>query len=468
MFAFSRSPRRQLTSASLRPRTGLTLIEIMVAMVMTLVILLAMIQAFRYANEEIAKGRAMIELSNQMRATQETLRSDLEGVTANMQPAMRLTSPSGSDGYFEYIEGPTRDNSAVLVGRTTDSVFGDVDDVLCFTTRSDGQPFRGRSFIGGTTTVVESSLAEVVWWTDFVDNPPGNSRLDYDESLFIRRRVLLIRPDIDLSSVPAASFNDVKNFFLNNDISARWVDSDNSGTRDRLVANSLGDLDKRENRFAHFAPDNNLPIPPLSAYPHALNRLTLAQFKLSVAGPPNLSGQQVNFAGNDVANTDTCCFDVKIYSPLTRIRDANATVFPSDPGYASGTGLTAFGAFVDLNYTGNNFSPSMPEFSTLPQVSPQNPAIGFAFNSVNWLNNQAAQEYVVDTFTRYYETNGVDDDVVDGVDQLFMNPTNNSLRETLPPYPFAITGIEVTLGVHERTTKQVRRTSTVVKFAPEN
>ena len=49
-----------------------------------------------------------------------------------------------------------------------------------------------------------------------------------------------------------------------------------------------------------------------------------------------------------------------------------------------------------------------------------------------------------------------------------MNPTINSLRETLPPYPFAITGIEVTLGVHERTTKQVRRTSTVVKFAPEN
>jgi Tfp pilus assembly protein PilE len=462
MFAFSRSPRRQLSTASLRPRAGLTLIEIMVALVMTLIILLAMIQAFRYANEEIAKGRAMIELSNQMRATQETLRSDLEGVTANMKPAMRLTSPSGSDGYFEYIEGPARDNSAVLVGRTVDSVFGDVDDVLCFTTRSDGQPFRGRAFVGGSTTVVESSLAEVVWWTDFNDNPPGNSRLDYDENLFIRRRALLIRPDIDLSGEPAASFNDVKLFFLNNDISARWIDSDNNGTRDRLVANSLGDLDKRENRFAHFAPNNTAPL-----YPHPLDRATLAQFKLSAVGPANLSGQQINFAGNDVANTDTCCFDVKIYSPNTRIRDANAPVFPSDPGYASGTNI-ALGAFVDLNYSGNNFSPSMPEFSTLPQVSPQNPAIGFAFNSVNWLNNQAAQEYVVDTFTRYYETNGVDDDVVDGVDQLFMNPTNNSLRETSPPYPFAITGIEVTLGVHERTTKQVRRTSTVVKFAPGN
>jgi Tfp pilus assembly protein PilE len=466
MLHLSRHRHRNATSRpNLRP--GLTLIEIMVALVMTLVILLAMIQAFRYANEEIAKGRAMIELSNQMRTTQETLRSDLEGVTAKMQPAMRLTSPSGADGYFEYIEGPTRDNSAVLVGRTTDSVFGDVDDVLCFTTRSDGQPFRGRSFTSGSTTVVESSLAEVVWWTDFVDNAPGNSRLDYDENLFIRRRVLLIRPDIDLSTVPAASFNDVKTFFLNNDISARWVDSDNNGTRDRLVANSLGDLDKRENRFAHFAPDNNLPIPPLSAYPHAMNRSTLAQFKLSVVGPTNLSGQQINFAGNDVANTDTCCFDVKIYSPNTRIRDANATVFPSDPGYASGTDI-ALGAFVDLNYSGNNFSPGLAEFSTLPQVSPQNTSIGFAFNSVNWLNNQAAQEYVVDTFTRYYETNGIDDDVIEGVDQLFMNPTNNSLRETLPPYPFAITGIEVTLGVHERTTKQVRRTSTVVKFAPEN
>ena len=460
MFAFSHY-RRRISTASQRPRLGLTLIEIMVALVMTLIILLTMIQAFRYANEEIAKGRAMIELSNQMRATQETLRSDLEGVTANMQPTIRLTSPSGSDGYFEYIEGPTRDNSALLVGRAVDSVFGDVDDVLCFTTRSDGQPFRGR-FFAGTTTVVESSLAEVVWWTDFVDNPPGNNRLDYDENLFIRRRVLLIRPDIDLSTVPAASFNDVKNFFLNNDISARWVDSDNNGTRDRLVANSLGDLDKRENRFSHFPPNNAAPL-----YPHALDRATLAQFKLSVIGPANLAGQQVNFAGNDVANTDTCCFDVKIYSPTTRIRDANATVFPSDPGYTAGTNI-ALGAFIDLNYLGVPFSPSMPEFSTGPQVSPQNPAIGFAFNSVNWLNNQAAQEYVVDTFTRYYETNGIDDDLVDGPDQLLFNPTATSRRETLPPYPFEITGIEVTLGVHERTTKQVRRTSTVVKFAPTN
>lgn len=455
--------RRRLEIAGLRPRTGLTLIEIMVALAMTLVILLAMIQAFRYANEEIAKGRAMIELSNQMRATQETLRSDLEGVTANMQPAMRLTSPSGSDGYFEYIEGPTRDNSAVLVGRTVDSVFGDIDDVLCFTTRSDGQPFRGRTFIGGSTTVVESSLAEVIWWTDFVDNPPGNLRLDYDENLFIRRRVLLIRPDIDLSKVAATSISDVQTFFLNNDISARWVDSDNNGTRDRLVANSLSDLDKRENRFAHFPPNANAPI-----YPHALDRTTLAQFKLSAVGPANLSGQQVNFAGNDVANTDTCCFDVKVFSPLTGIRDANATLFPSDPGYASASVTLTRGAFVDLNWLGVPFSPGAPEFSTGPQISPQNPGIGFAFNSVNWLNNQAAQEYVFDTFTRYYETNGIDDDLVDGPDQLFLNPTSTSRRETLPPYPYAITGIEVTLGVHERTTKQVRRTSTVVKFAPEN
>lgn len=461
MFAFSRY-RRQFSTASSRNRFGLTLIEIMVALVMTLIILLAMIQAFRFANEEIAKGRAMIELSNQMRATQETLRSDLEGVTANMQPTIRLASPSGSDGYFEYIEGPTRDNSAVLVGRTVDSVFGDIDDVLCFTTRSDGQPFRGRSFFGGSTAVVESSLAEVVWWTDFNDNPPGNARLDYDENLFIRRRVLLIRPDIDLSLVPAANFNDVKAFFLNNDISARWIDSDNNGTRDRLIANSLGDLDKRENRFSHFPPNNNAGV-----YPHPFNRDTLSQFKLSAVGPPNLTGQQINFAGNDVANTDTCCFDVKIYSPNTGIRDANSTVFPHDPGYAAGTPITR-GAFVDLNYLGVPFSPSAPEFSTGPQVSPQNPSIGFAFNSVNWLNNQAAQEYVVDTFTRYYETNGIDDDLVDGVDQLVFNPTNTSRRETLAPYPYEIMGIEVTLGVHERTTKQVRRTSTVVKFAPAN
>ncbi|MFN9751824.1 MAG: hypothetical protein ACK57U_10605, partial [Planctomycetota bacterium] len=72
--------------------------------------------------------------------------------------------------------------------------------------------------------------------------------------------------------------------------------------------------------------------------------------------------------------------------------------------------------------------------------------------------------------------NGRDDDGTLGVDQAYNGLDDNSLngvddnteRETLPPYPYQISGIEVTLGVHERTTKQSRRTSIVSKFAPGN
>lgn len=453
-----------------QPRSGLTLIEIMIALVMTLIILLAMMRAFRYANEEIAKGRAMIELSNQLRTSQETLRSDLAGVTSNMQPMARFGSPSG---YFEYIEGPTRDNSALLAGRTADAIFGDVDDILCLTTRSDGQAFRGRLFNSGagTTAIIESTLAEVIWWTDYQENPPGNNRLDYDENLFIRRRALLLRPDLDLSGIPANTFAEVQQFFLNNDISARWIDSDGNGSRDRLVANSLEDLDKREHRFAHF-PVNSTT----AAYPFALDRATLAAFKLSITGPANLTGQQANFAGNDVMNTDACAFDVRIFSPNVPVNQVNQIpLLPSDPGYSSGTLLTV-GGFVDLNYANTEYAANLPAFSTAPAASPQNSALRFAFPAPNWLSSTAGLDFVYDTFTRYYEVNGRDEDGVYGVDQANNGLDDNSLngvddnteRETLPPYPYQISGIEVTFGVHERTTKQSRRTSVVTKFQSGN
>lgn len=448
-------------------RSGLTLIEIMIALTMTLIILLAMMRAFRFANEEIAKGRAMIELSNQLRNSQELLRSDLAGVTANMRPMARFGSPSG---FFEYIEGPTRDNSALLAGRATDTIFGDIDDVLCFTSRCDGTPFRGRIFNSAsqTTSIIESSLAEVVWWTDYLEIPPGNNRLDYEENLFIRRRALLIRPDLDLSAVSANSFNDVQQFFLNNDISARWVDTDENGTRDRLIANSLEDLDKRENRFAHFPLNSST-----ASYPFALDRATLAAFKLSITGPANLTGQQTYFAGNDVVNTDACAFDVRIFSPNVPVNQVNQIpLLPSDPGYSSGTALTV-GGFVDLNYANTLFAANLPAFSTAPVATATE---DFTFPATNWLNAQPGQDYVLDTFTRYYEVNGRDEDGVRGPDQATNGIDDNGAngiddnleRETTPPYPYQISGIEVTFGVHERTTKQLRRTSVVTKFEPGN
>ena len=47
-------------------RPGLSLIEIMIAMVMTLIVLGAMMAAFAYGSSEMQKGRATIELNNRL------------------------------------------------------------------------------------------------------------------------------------------------------------------------------------------------------------------------------------------------------------------------------------------------------------------------------------------------------------------------------------------------------------------
>jgi hypothetical protein len=115
------------------------------------------------------------------------------------------------------------------------------------------------------------------------------------------------------------------------------------------------------------------------------------------------------------------------------------------------------GAFVDLGYTGQAFDLTLPEFSTLPQP-----------------RSQLLLPPTLDTFSPHYEsngrdedgdglidegTNGLDDDNANGVD-------DNGERETLPPYPFRISGLRVTFRIVERSTQQIRQTSVSHSFLP--
>ena len=168
-------------------RLGLTLVEIMIALTMTLIVLYAMITAFQYASTEIASGRASIELSNQMRAAVEILRSDLRGLTVSPEPHSDGVVPNG---YFEYVEGPRRDFGGLTDQQGSAAAFnylGDVDDILAYTTRSTRQPFRGRTPNG----LLESNMAEVVWWTAFSDRD-GDGIVAFTEKITLYRRVLLI------------------------------------------------------------------------------------------------------------------------------------------------------------------------------------------------------------------------------------------------------------------------------------
>ena len=437
-----------MSSFGIHRRRGMTLIEVLIAMTMTLIVLGAMMAAFRYASGEISKGRAMIELSNQLRIAQEIMRTDLEGVTVDMRP---WAITAGPNGYFEYIEGSRTDRTN---GTGVDSIGGDVDDIIAMTVR--GKEFHGRGPGGNDIT---ANAAEVLWWTNYEDRD-GDGSPDYDESIKVYRRQLLVVPSLDLSGVPAATAAQVQQFFQQFDISARWINADpsNDGVspdpRDRLVANSLEDLAKRENRFCHWA----------LAYPYLLDRAALQACQLA-----NLGGLDARFSGNDIMVSDVIGFDVQVYSPTTIVQmNGGLPVVPSDIGYnAAGVTDVDQGTFIDLGWAGVAFDPTLPEYSTNPTLK----------SGLGYLDAFGNPVRILDTFSKHYESNGIDDD--DGGGGLIDEATNgldddaangvddNGERETLPPYPFRISGIKVSFRVVERTTKQVRQTSVVHSFLPK-
>ncbi len=376
-------PVRGLARWQLRRRSAYTLIEILVSTALTLMLLMAVVQIFGSVSEGIANSRAALEMADQLRAAQMTLQRDLEGVTVTMSsPPPR--NPAAGEGYFEYTEGPIGPAKSIesvafntdLVPNEPDSTVGDIDDILMFTTRSRSTPFVGR--LAGNA--VESQDAEVAWFL--------RGRTLY-------RRVLLVLPNATLTSPELG-------FFRTNDISVR-----NSHAGGALAANSLSDLTKPENRFAHrianhtpyhahfaYSGSNivrsnwaNLGLPTLAECSFAnwvagaaLPTATLGTVGLFDAwlNPHPASGQDrdtgalTNYLGDrigeDVILTNVIGFDVKAWDPtaivllVTPAGGQSYTLLPEDPGYVtmlrdclntnnSGTvKIASYGAYVDLNY----------------------------------------------------------------------------------------------------------------------
>jgi type II secretory pathway component PulJ len=200
----------------------MTLIELLIATALSLLLLGAVVQMFGSVGQSITDSRAMLESADRLRLTATRLQQDLAGVTVTMNPPRK---PENNEGYFEYIEGPmTAANASTFAINTDnnnqgDTTVGDVDDILMFTTRSTGQPFVGK-YAAGAGGVAQSDVAEVAWFV--------RGRTLY-------RRVLLVAPALSPTGSPFYGYNDISVSIQN-------------GT---LVANSLGDLTKRENRFAH-------------------------------------------------------------------------------------------------------------------------------------------------------------------------------------------------------------------------
>ena len=179
-------------------RAGVTLIEMLISVTLTLLIVFAVVQIFELLGDTVALGRATIEMSGQLRTVSNHLQQDLDNITCAMRPP---NDPASGGGYFLYFEGPGND-ARNLTDSNGDgewnerAQFGDTDDMLAMTVRSTGKPFSGRVWIGTPPTLqwVESPVAEVVWWVATLDQPP-----DYPRVLL--RRTFLVAPWLDASTI---------------------------------------------------------------------------------------------------------------------------------------------------------------------------------------------------------------------------------------------------------------------------
>lgn len=382
-------------------RSGLTLVEVLITTVLSILLLMSLAQAFKRIGDSISENRAALEMSNRLRSVSSLLRRDLGMATAKPNPPMSAGSPTG---YFKIYEGPMCDYSAKVYLESVNADnragrFGDFDDILMFTACASENWFTGKvpRYIADrrsvadypnasealVPTIISSKYAEIIWYTTPVSvdltNPlnfDANSDGIFDK-LQLHRRVLLIRPDLNRSngSLPLGS-TAISQAFQVCDLSMRRTPA---GV---IAANSIEDLMYLENRFAHIqvqvAGHISMPILDLGDAFLFAQGTAGASFGNVTARSGLLNPiywLQGDRLGEDVVMSDCLAFDMKVFDPDVRLyafgaggafRSTDMVLSPNDPGYASVISSSPAGAgdFVDLGwyrsvaaYALNNGSP---------------------------------------------------------------------------------------------------------------
>ncbi len=287
------------------PRRGMTLVEMLVAMALSLIIILAVTQVFRLVGDNVLASRAVTEMAGQLRATSDQLRTDLGNLTVPVRP---WTDATTGLGYFELYEGPFWDLGLGPAAASAppnppvdplnprpipwfrETSVGDFDDVLMFTARTDGEPFLGQvlgTIVPGpgntlvltynptVRTVISSKIAEIAWFTRW-DDWNGDAQPDPGE-VTLHRRIFLILPNLDLSAPNIQSLTPGQ-FFHGFDLSIRYQKTaPNTFTK---LPNSLQTLSLRQNRVGHYV-GGAFPVSGAGAiieqpFPYRLTRALLA------------------------------------------------------------------------------------------------------------------------------------------------------------------------------------------------
>ena len=436
-------PGTDLGSTPPQPRrTAMTLIEMLVAMAATLMLMAAVAQAFSIFGKGISGSRAALDTAGRMRSVAWRLRQDLAGATA---PTLPPLDPAEGLGYFEVIEGPRTDTtdgmgSALL---PTDLV-ADIDDVLLFTTRSSGPPFRGR-FENGT---IESDTAEVIWFaraTVPATNPPSYT--------LYRKQLLVLgyvgAGNFELKRENSVGAQPLTQFYDRYDVSVSY----RASPTPVLVPNTLSDLTNRESRFLHnVAGDTTGAGFPYWFINQSVGPVMPHQIVPAEAG---LVFDNTNRVGEDIVLTNVIAFDVRVFDPVAPLQASTSGSDVLAPGdLIAITTPQANGAYVDLGNAGG--APGQ------------------------WFTGAAAQlpllTRVYDTWSLGYEADGIDQDGLLGPDQGTdgldsTEPPDGVIddvgeRETSAPYPYPLRGVEVRIRCYEPTSRQVRQVTVRHTFVP--
>ena len=425
----------------------MTLVEMLVAMTMTLIVMGIVAQLFGFIAMTLSRSRNTIEMSTDVRSVANLLRRDLAGLTVKTLPP---AAADGDCGYLEVLEGSASDQSAGFAQLT-----GDCDDAVLFTTRSIDGPFVGRFTNGVAANAIESPVAEVAWFC--LPSPAAFQTVAGSTLYTLYRRQLLV-----MEYVGAGDFDTGGANRISDSLPAAYAKYDLSLRADAsfLRPNSLGDLTRREFRFMHDC----VGPPSTTRFPY---NSTAANLLASGA----LSGARL---GEDIILTNVLAFDVRVFDPRAPIQSTSSTpsvaITPGDPGYGAGAVSGVSGAYVDLGWASSG---------TLTAIGSSFPtggltALGSPGVKVSNTPNNRSMPGTYDTWSTHYEFNGIDDDgdgIVDegtnGIDDDANGIVDDALeQETSPPYPVALRGIEIRIRCYEPSSRQVRQMTVRHTFVP--
>ncbi|MDD3590085.1 MAG: hypothetical protein PHO46_07415 [Thermoguttaceae bacterium] len=305
-------------------KLGYTLLEIMTSVTLALMLMYSVARIYSRVGGEMNETMSTMGMTNALRNAKDRLVEDLNGLTVSPEP------PSNSrlnEGYLCYIEGmggpfnriaanggkPFSTSAIALDSErfdaynnadfNSDNTVGDLDDIISFTSKAPaGQPFRGRyvkpvydaagNLVDGEVAVFESQYAEIVW---FVRGTTLYRRVlpimsDHElQASFAALQMAAAGTDATLGGVAYENVRKGFGFYYLYDVSVHM------GENGYLVANSLGDLSNRKNRYfywnscgTHAHPDNAaVTINPLEIHGSQAAWYWLRMATLQESAAPN-------------------------------------------------------------------------------------------------------------------------------------------------------------------------------------